>query len=108
MPKFYSNLFKSKDNSFGISDISEMPELQNIKKISQPNLGREMSTNELGNVLKKMKNNKSSGIDGLSADFLKVFWGKLKNHITDAINVSYNKGILPVSWRRYYNLLAKR
>ena len=98
--KFYSNLFKSKDNSLGTSDISEMPELQNIKKISQPNLGREMSTNELGNVLKKMKNNKSPGIDGLSVDFLKVFWGKLKNHITDAINVSYNKGILPVSWRQ--------
>ena len=38
--KFYSNLFKSKDNSLGTSDISEMPELQNIKKISQLNMGR--------------------------------------------------------------------
>ena len=34
---------------------------------------------ELGADLKKMKNNKSPGIDGLSSEFFKVFWGKLKH-----------------------------
>ena len=28
-------------------------------------------------ILKNMKYNKSPGIDGISAEFLKVFWGQL-------------------------------
>ena len=67
------------------SDISKMP-----------HLGREISTDELENKDKfeKLKNNKSPGIDGLSADFLKLFWGKTENHTTNAIIVPYIKGIL--------------
>ena len=38
-----------------------------------------------------MKNNKSPGIDGLSVDFLKVFWQKIKYFITNAANFSYEK-----------------
>ena len=45
-------------------------------------------------VLKKSKNNKSPGIDGISAEFLKVFWGKLKILVTNAINACYLKGEL--------------
>ena len=43
-----------------------------------------------------MKNNKSPDIDGISADFIKVFWHKLKFFITNAINRCYAKGILTV------------
>ena len=45
-----------------------------------------------------MKNNKSPGIYGISADFFKVFWRKFKYHIKTAINSSYVKGTLPISW----------
>ena len=47
-----------------------------------------------------MKNNKSPGIDGLSADFLKVFWRKIKYFITNAANFSHEEGQLPISWRQ--------
>ena len=97
---FTVNFLKKKDNSLKSMAISEIPELQYFKNIYSSNLGRKISTGELGKALKKMKNNKSPGIDGISADFLKVFWGKLKYHIKNAINSSYVKGKLPICWRQ--------
>ena len=47
-----------------------------------------------------MKNSKSPGIDGISVDFLKVFWGKLKFLIVNAINSCYSKGIMSTSMRQ--------
>ena len=96
--EFYSKLFDNKDNSLKSMATSKIPELQYFKKIDSSNLGGEMSTDEPGKALKKMKNNKSPGIDGISADFLKVLGGKLKYHIKNAINSSYVKGTLPISW----------
>ena len=63
-------------------------------------MGGRISVIELGTVLKKMKNNKSPGIDGLSAEFFKVFWGKLKDLIANDINLGYSKGYLSISMRQ--------
>ena len=51
-------------------------------------------------ALKNIKNNKSPGIDGISAEFLKVFWGQLNFFVSNAINSSYEKGQLSVSLRK--------
>ena len=51
-------------------------------------------------MLKHMKNNISPGTDGLSVDFIKVFWNKLKCFITNAINFCYSNGILTLSMRQ--------
>ena len=98
--KFYGNLFKKKANitekSYVYDKISQAILLHTYK----PELGDLISNQELGQVLKKMKNNKSPGIDGISADFIKVFWHELKFFITNAINRCYTKGILTVSMRQ--------
>ena len=47
-----------------------------------------------------MKNKKSPGIDGISAEFLKVFWNKLKYHVRNAINRCHKKGKLSTSLRQ--------
>ena len=67
--EFYSKLFENKDNSLKSMATSKIPELQYFKKNDSSNLGGEITTHELGKALKKMKNNKSPGIDGISADF---------------------------------------
>ena len=46
-----------------------------------------------------MKNNKTPGIDGITSEFLKVFWGTLKYIIHKAINASYDKGSMSQSMR---------
>ena len=47
-----------------------------------------------------MKHNKTPVIDGFPAEFLKVFWGKIKFLITRVLNYSYKKGKLPISLRQ--------
>ena len=69
----------------------------NIPKLPQEislELDQDITLSELSEALKSMKNNVSPGIDGLPADFYKVFWGKLKFLIYDVIgetvkNASY-------------------
>ena len=47
-----------------------------------------------------MKNNKTPGIDGLSAEFFKIFWCKLKYFVQRVLNASYINGILPLTLRQ--------
>ena len=41
-----------------------------------------------------MKNNKTPGLDGLPADFLKIFWKRLKYFVWNAVNSCFKKGKL--------------
>ena len=59
-----------------------------------------LSVHELGQALKLTKNNKTPGIDGFPADFLKVFWKELRVWIQKALNNSYDKGALSLSLRQ--------
>ena len=99
---FYCSLFKSQDVFLNKVELNETfhPQLDRICKIDEPNLGSPISIEELGHILKKMKNGKSPGIDGISVDFLKVFWCKIKYFILNSINSSYEKGILSISLRQ--------
>ena len=47
-----------------------------------------------------MKNGKTPGIDGFPAEFLKVFWSKLKFIFQRAINSSYDNKELPLTLRQ--------
>ena len=47
-----------------------------------------------------MKSNKTPGIDGITVEFLKVFWRQLKYHITNALNCGFLKGRLSVTLRQ--------
>jgi hypothetical protein len=41
-----------------------------------------------------MKLNKSPGFDGLTVEFYRAFWGKLKIVLTDIYNKSYNEALM--------------
>ena len=45
-----------------------------------------------------MKHNKTPGLDGFPAEFYKMFWKELQIFILRAVNESYQKGILPLSF----------
>ena len=68
--------------------------------LSERNIGEPLNVSELGHVLKKMKHNKAPGMDGFTAEFLKMFWGKLKYFIANALNCCYKKGRLSISLRK--------
>ena len=63
-------------------------------------IGQKLETSEVTQALKVMKNNKTPGIDGISVDFLKVFWTQLKFFVTRALNCCFEKGKLSCSLRQ--------
>ena len=71
-----------------------------MSKINETDLGKPLMTKKLENVFKKMKNNKTTGINGISCKFLKVFWSKLENLITRALNHCFEKGMLSTMLRK--------
>ena len=54
---------------------------------------------ELGQILKKTKNDSSPGASGFDYNFYKFFWIDLKSFITRSANYSYEAGKLPTSQR---------
>ena len=59
-----------------------------------------LSTSELEHALKKMENNKSPGIDGLTSNFYKHFWPILGLDITQVFNYCFQHGLLTRIQRR--------
>ena len=104
--KFYANLFKDRSSTCFANypliekDIETL--LQNNKKsiVTSVNLGHDLKTYEISQALKSMKNNKTPGIDGIPADFLKVFWYYLKYFIQRSLNCCFRKGKLSYSLRQ--------
>lgn len=99
---FYENLFKNADYDLSDIDLESTIQPHNIPKLDKSTskiLDQNFSEGEILSVLKSMKNNKSPGSDGFTAEFYKFFWADLKNYITKAINQIFLRGELPVSQR---------
>ena len=52
---------------------------------------------ELAEALKNMKNSKTPGNDGFTAEFFKFFWIDLKNFILNSLNYGYETGSLSIT-----------
>ena len=50
--------------------------------------------------LKSMESNKSPGSDGLPAEFYKVFWVDINQHLLNALNYAYTKGLLSITQKK--------
>ena len=90
--RYYQNLYTTtgpvqKDFCDNL-DISKLD--QDLKE----ELEEPVTVQELGIALKAMKNNKSPGLDGLPADFWKVFWGRIKELYWRVIVNSIREGCL--------------
>ena len=99
---YYQNLFKSRDSSLSDADRDRLLKSIPINKLEEKDnclLKGSLTISELGEALKNMKHNKTPGIDSFPAEFLKVFWGKLKFLVSRVLNYSYDNGKLPGSYR---------
>ena len=91
--KFYENLYKNRQTNH--SSINYFDE--NINKLDETDKMRcegLISDNECIKALKDMKNNKSPGSDGITAEFYKIFWPDLKALYHNSINMSFQTGRL--------------
>ena len=56
-----------------------------------------INSNECSDVIKKLKLNKSPGLDGLTAEFYKTFWDEIGEFLIDVYNSSCDNITLPIS-----------
>ena len=59
-----------------------------------------LTASECLESLKSMESNKSPGSDGLPAEFYKVFWNDINQHLLNALNCAYTKGLLSITLTR--------
>ena len=96
---YYANLFKNKDDQLSDLNFDDLG-LVPVKGNGNIDLGLPLTIKEVGYVLKQMKSNKTPGIDGITSEFLKFFWGKLKYYVVSALNRCFEKELLSVSLRQ--------
>ena len=95
--KYYQNLFKDKDHTLDNVDLQEVFKNIPYKKVSDTGLSNPITLCELSTVLKTMKHNKTPAIDGITSEFLKVFWVRLKYFV---VNTAFEKQCLSTSLRQ--------
>ena len=98
--KFYETLYASKENTLNDVDLNAHMQDMNVPKLHEDEalkLEGILTLKEAGKTLKNMKNNKSPGTSGFSADFYKVFWKQLGTFVVRAINFGFLKGELSVT-----------
>ena len=70
-----------------------------LDEVSKTSCEGLLNVNECLNALKTMEANKSPGSDGFSAEFYKVLWSDIAPFLVNAINCSFQKGLLSVTQR---------
>ena len=79
------------------TDSDAVTKLTNVESEKLEGL---LSLAEISETLLKMKNDKSPGLSGFSADFLEVFWKHLGQFVLRSINYGYAIGKLSESQRQ--------
>ena len=96
MRKFYEKLFSEK-KCIDIDETSLKTIKKRLPKLNEQNremVEKEITLEELSNIVKKSKNNKSPGPDGYSNEFYKVFWPTIKILLMKLLNSYRNKNIV--------------
>ena len=91
--KFYKTLYTDVQvQDCKIRDL--VKEIPRLNEREADNLEGEITLEEATCALKTMKNNKSPGSDGFTAEFFKVFWKKIGVFVIRALNDAFRKGEL--------------
>ena len=103
--KFYRNLYdKDNDVCFTMADVGQKKvpiELQEAQKTP-------FSKEEIARAVLQLKNGKCPGIDGINADFYKVFWCKLGDAFFSMLQCAFKQGKFGKSLMRgVINLIPK-
>ena len=93
--RYYQKLYTTS----GVGDTSYLDKIvmPQLKEVEKERLDQPISVNEISLALKALANGKSPGTDGLTPDFYKMFWGKLKHILYEVFVESIEQGELPLT-----------
>ena len=99
--KYYEELYKTKSPNKVLSDnyISETKLDKTLDKSIFSVCDGKITLEECKNAIFKMKLNKSPGLDGLTVEFYRLFWDKLKHFLVEVFNEGHDKKCLSYSQR---------
>ena len=98
---FYEKLYTSKEvDSQQINEYLNGLQTPKLNPDDKQNLEVIITPNELDEVINNLKMNKSPGLDGLTTEFYKQFWTKLKPHFLEMMNKTFALGELPPSSKK--------
>lgn len=98
---FYLDLYSKKEvESLDLENVLDNFDIPKLTNNESSKLEGKISLSEALAVLKNMKNNKSPGTDGFTAEFFKFFWSDLGIFIVRSINDAYEKGELSVTQKQ--------
>ena len=101
--RFFENLYKKRINEQDMENKIDMfTEGCDVPKLSESH--KEMcelplTENEILQGLKKMANGSAPGSDGLTIEFYKCFWSRIKSSLIQCYQASLRKGLLSISQR---------
>ena len=100
MADFYSKLFRSTyPNISDLTDYITSTDTPVLNDEMSADINNEITIEEIDVVFNKLKNNKSPGWDGLTAEFYKTFWVDVRTVLFSCYQESINNGTLTPSQR---------
>jgi len=107
---FYQRLYSKDKNIEDCEDSSFFcNEINTLEQNNEDEQSGYLSEYECGISLNEMKNNKSPGSDGLTADVYKIFWNNIKQCLVKSLNYSYNnKNLTELQKQSIITLLPKK
>ena len=98
--EFYQHLYtNSPDNEDGMDSYISSSHLSELEETLSASLDNRITMLEFESVVKNLKNNKSPGWDGLTAEFYKTFWEDIRSTLFLAFQESVEGGTLTPSQR---------
>jgi hypothetical protein len=99
--QFYQNLYTNRDKGYDIEDMRakyigsySLKQISDEEKQAKEGLIR---YREFLSALRRVKHNKSSGMDGYTTEFYNTIWIDLDHLLLRSINYAYKKNALSVS-----------
>lgn len=95
---FYETLYKSKQSTDEINALfNSLGEVRTIGEVNKKICDTPISITEIKDAIKKLKLNKSPGVDGLSSEFYKLFSEEIAPFLLNVFEESLNFEELPPS-----------
>ena len=98
---FYSTLYAAEEGeNRDFDEYIDEAQLPVLSEAQKEKLDSPITMSELSLAVKDLKNSKAPGVDGIPADFYKVFWNKLKEPLYEVIREIVKSGQMHLSARR--------
>ena len=104
--QFYSKLYtetineENRSNTYIADFLGPDIETPKVEEKQKHECEKQISEQEVSLALKEMKNGSAPGSDGLTTEFYKVFWSRLKTFIIESFIDSFEKGHVSRSQQR--------